>query len=580
MNNRKRRAFGILPRFWLYLALLLFSVVFTQLLRNPISSVLLVSLVFLPILSLLYVLIGRNSIRVYVICEKTHAEKGEPFEYEIRIANDSVFPFPFVDAFLREAEGEVRCRTARTCISMTPFGSYSIKRKIGFRYRGFYEIGVEEILVSDPLRLFFFRSEAHSFAGITVSPRITEVRERAAEPLSDFPSVRRSPFDPGEKVEAGDIKDYEPGDPIKDIHWKLSSKTDDIKVKLYSPGEKRQVFILADLARAEKYREKEPDEVSKLLKDSLKAGRKKRKEKERFDAVTAALTARAIKEVGEDEKDGFFTRLRKKRLVRRRIRQYKKRIAAGVSENKAELIKTVDTLIDEAPKKGRRVRPEKKEISVSPDQIRPAFDADDDLQKLIEGFDEPLTETGSDIDAFGGRIRPEAEEDYDEYSADVVCEFSIALARKEAAKGNSCSVMWFDSRYDGGVAVFDPTVGSFSDLSARLSGAPLAESDKKVSALAQFIRTQDADVKIVTANIDPVSRGSLEGLSSVFGGDTNGGGATAFLFSLSDRYGSPSKREAYCDETASELSKRGVRTVKIAEMTDVTGRTYYEVSDR
>ncbi|MBO6052354.1 MAG: hypothetical protein J6Q17_01320, partial [Clostridia bacterium] len=79
----------------LYALLLVFALVFTQALRATASSVLFWFLVLLPVVSVIYVLIGKALIRIYVSSDITKVEKLDPVNYELHIINASPFAYPF-----------------------------------------------------------------------------------------------------------------------------------------------------------------------------------------------------------------------------------------------------------------------------------------------------------------------------------------------------------------------------------------------------------------------------------------------------------------------------------------------------
>ena len=81
MDNLKKRPLVKFRRpAILYALLLVFALIFTQALRATASAVLFWFLVLLPILSVLYVLIGKALIRIYVSSDITKVEKLQPGE--------------------------------------------------------------------------------------------------------------------------------------------------------------------------------------------------------------------------------------------------------------------------------------------------------------------------------------------------------------------------------------------------------------------------------------------------------------------------------------------------------------------
>jgi uncharacterized protein (DUF58 family) len=85
----------------------------------------------------------------------------------------------------------------------------------------------------DPLRLFSKKVPVDQKMNLTVMPEIFDMRlsvtNSAASMFdSDQFSRSRKGIEPGE---VRNIREYVPGDPIKNIHWKLSEKTDKLLVK-------------------------------------------------------------------------------------------------------------------------------------------------------------------------------------------------------------------------------------------------------------------------------------------------------------------------------------------------------------
>ena len=83
-----------------YACLLVFALIFTQALRAKASAMLFWFLVLMPIVSVIYVLVGKALIRIYVGSDITKVEKLQPVEYELRIINASPFAYPFIEAII------------------------------------------------------------------------------------------------------------------------------------------------------------------------------------------------------------------------------------------------------------------------------------------------------------------------------------------------------------------------------------------------------------------------------------------------------------------------------------------------
>ena len=221
----------------------------TQLLKNPASAVFFWFMVLVLPVSFLAMIISYACVQVYVFTDRSAAEKLSPVQYEVRIINSSPLPIPFAKAItVLPQESGVRCVKECLVLSLPPFGGYSVKTDVRFRYRGKYEIGVAEVYIYDPLRIFRIRKKINNYSNVTVLPRTLETDFGEQRAVSDFPSPAASSISTREAAETANIREYRAGDPLKSIHWKLSSKSEEMQVRDFNTNDDRQTYILIDFA--------------------------------------------------------------------------------------------------------------------------------------------------------------------------------------------------------------------------------------------------------------------------------------------------------------------------------------------
>lgn len=236
--------------FWLYLILIVLALIFTQALRSPVSGVVFLFVLFLPVICLLYLLLEVLTIKLYLNTSATETEKHLPVDFSLALSNESPIPFPFVEAIITvPTDDAVRCISQRTRLSLIPFGSYVIEKKLSFAYRGSYEIGVSDIYCYDFLRMFRYRSNVNLFRELFVLPRrLTLAQKSSGEQMQEETETTVLQYGQ-DNTEMSDIRDYQPGDSLRSIHWKLSSKTQDMKVRQYARNAEQQTFIFVDTGR-------------------------------------------------------------------------------------------------------------------------------------------------------------------------------------------------------------------------------------------------------------------------------------------------------------------------------------------
>jgi len=244
--------FSVTRNFYIYLAVLLFSLIFTQALRSPISSMMFKFVLILPLFSFLYSLAGLAAIKVYVTAENATTEKYTPLEYEFRIINASPLPFPFLDTVISLPQKDgVRCEESLYGISLLPGGMYPLGNKTNFKYRGVYEIGVSCIFIYDFFKMFRLRLDVDIFNNIIVLPRRLAMDRPGITSATDVPTDITRVVKGTDPSEIGNIRNYANGDPLKNIHWKLSSKTQDLQVKDYTTNTGRRVYVICDFAKGD-----------------------------------------------------------------------------------------------------------------------------------------------------------------------------------------------------------------------------------------------------------------------------------------------------------------------------------------
>ena len=226
---RTYRTFSLTKNAARYAAFLVFALLFTQALRSTLSSVLFIFALLFPVLLLLYVLCGMMFVSESNTVEAETVGKETPLEYEIMIANNGMLPFPFVDADIRYPSPDgVHCDTKRVSCSLAPMGTFRVTDRAVFHYRGSYEIGISDLYIYDPLRIFRIKLQRDNLRPVFVMPRRPVIVTEGEGAASEVNTTEVRNLRGADRTELTEIKEYRMGDGLRDIHWKLSSKTQDL----------------------------------------------------------------------------------------------------------------------------------------------------------------------------------------------------------------------------------------------------------------------------------------------------------------------------------------------------------------
>lgn len=131
---------------------------------------------------------------------------------------------------------------------------------------GNYEFELVRIKLYDFSRLFYVTKRVKKYANVEVMPQIDEIPVRITDRVrnffgdSDIYDDLRPGYDPSELF---DVREFQNGDRLQSVHWKLSARTDELMVKENSLPKACAVAIVADLRGIKKVRQ--ADAFMKLL---------------------------------------------------------------------------------------------------------------------------------------------------------------------------------------------------------------------------------------------------------------------------------------------------------------------------
>lgn len=534
-----------------YAGLLLFALVFTQALRSPASALLFWFLILYPILALLFVLLGKPGIQVYMDDEITRAEKMSPVTYEIRIVNALPLCYPFLEAvlWLPRADG-VRCARQNVRLSLIPFGSYSLRRETVFRYRGTYRIGTQCLYVSDFLQLFTVRCDVDIYNDVLVYPRRLTMERVTKTSATDIPNDNATVVFSTEKAEIGNIREYIPGDTLKSIHWKLSSKLqENLMVKEFNTNTSRNVYVLVDFSAPippETF--EDPEEIKKREKEQKKA-EKAAKRKKRHVRLRKNLRGEAMEQV---------------KTVRR-----KKRMRRGMSDIGAADASAIDDWIAETVEPGffakLKARFARRASKPAEEAENAAAEATEEAEAVPETRAHTISAEDAASLAIGGKIRADALSDMEEYCADGVVEIALAVIQNELRQGNTVTMVWNDIRVEEGVCTAQLTCPEdLTEVFDRFATTPPCDATRSIRELFSMIREpMNITLRICTSHLDPLSLGEYCMIPSLYGGAGNSCVAEICLFSPEERYEKPSLRREYVEMSRITLAKEGVDLIEL-----------------
>ena len=244
------RGFPIVPcrGVFLYLLLLLLSLVFTQAFRSSISAMVLIFVLLLPAADLLCLLISWFFLSVTVEGTNRVIVRGDRLAVSIRLINRGLLPLPCVEAVISVPRPyTIHTQTVAVRAALPPFATAITGADVGFACRGFFVVGAEDVYLYDYLRLLRIRKRVRRYVSIRVLPKCLPSVD-CLPPFRDG-GMGASEAAEGQRMnEYGDIREYRPGDGIKSIHWKLSTKWEELQVRKQVSERHQALWILTDFS--------------------------------------------------------------------------------------------------------------------------------------------------------------------------------------------------------------------------------------------------------------------------------------------------------------------------------------------
>ena len=532
-----KRHLSVTKRFWWYLGLLILAFFFTQILQSKMSGIFFGFVILLPLALLVYTLTARLALRVDLGSQGATVRKGEAYTYEMRLINQSPLSYPFIEArMILPQSNAVRCTTRSVYLSMAPFGDYDMKNEVRFRFRGTYYIGVECFYVYDFFRLFRVRVDIRNAAAVTVLPRRLLMEEYYGYTAGDSTDRKRK-FVSADKVEVEDIRDYFPGDPLKAIHWNLSSRSEELIVKDYDSGSAKVTYVYCDLAAC--FPEEAPEEDA-VDRDAEKRERlEKRRERKR---------ARLIKR-GRKRSEPYSEE--EIRLLMRSDAE-KKRDAREEREKNAEerLTREIARLSVKRPDRANRLRDRlydrmRRNAASSTDAARRGKEsAPKSAERAVH------------------RLRTAScYEDMNEYCADGIIELTVAAALRELRNGSEVVLMWYDARTRSGISAYPLRAPSELEAILPIFGtAPLTDETHFVGDLCRLAGDVSGMKQIfVTSAIDAEAVAAFSALPNIADGTSTN---EILLYSPDERFLYPEERDVYLAGCREALQRSGFALVK------------------
>lgn len=233
-------------RRWIFLLMWVLSLAAITCYGGAVSYGLFFGMSLLPAISVGYIVWVYFRFKIYQEIGSRTMVCGRPESYFFVLKNEDYFAYAGVSIRLYSDFSYVEELPGDTEYELLPGEQYTFETRLVCRYRGEYEVGVKEVVITDFLRLLRVSYANPGTIKALVSPRVVHLAELKS--LEDFQAVFRREAFAGTEPDAV-VRDYVEGDPLKQIHWKATAREGRLKVRTRTGEEKQGIAVFCDMKR-------------------------------------------------------------------------------------------------------------------------------------------------------------------------------------------------------------------------------------------------------------------------------------------------------------------------------------------
>ena len=257
-----------------YIFILAMSVVFAAAYESKLTLVIMLTLLFLPLISFLLLVITRLAIALEISSTDIFTSKQRRFTIAVRVKNRFLLPISPVKmtGVFHDSDGNL-IKDKLIVASVMPFNKAEFIFDGFLKYRGDYTLGIKTAEIYDFLGLFRFKMKKLPVCHVTVAPRRLILGENGALCEEETDSLRTQ-YTFFENDTFTSVREYADGDSLIRVYWKLSAKQDKLMVKQSDLNLSSSAALIIDTSTVYADENQSECEIDALLEAALAVARK------------------------------------------------------------------------------------------------------------------------------------------------------------------------------------------------------------------------------------------------------------------------------------------------------------------
>ena len=202
------------------------------------------------LLPFIHGLIGKHKIEGSISLPNRDLVAGDVIELTTEFTNPTKYVFPRLEYKSTLTELLSDAFEPPKTFHLSPNEAFVDKSKIQCRRRGIYDIGETQLIIKDVFNLFQFKKTLQAPIALKIYPRLLPLSDFAVEAGIQMGEliVDDPLFQDYSSIDA--LRDYRDGDSVKKIHWKASSKQDQLIVKDFEFRGDAEIVLMLDQSTA------------------------------------------------------------------------------------------------------------------------------------------------------------------------------------------------------------------------------------------------------------------------------------------------------------------------------------------
>lgn len=266
-GRKERRAKAVTVRKWVLIAIVFFCILGPAWYLNRIFAY--VPALFLAILLVFswgFLKVLGRKITIVSDYRDTVCERGRQASGGILVKNDSRLFCPLAegDLYISDLFGGTDS-TSRITFSVPPREESSFAFDTDMTHIGVYSIGMKGMRISDFFGIFHRDAGTEGSCQVYVLPKIRDLEELNISRSAAAESSRETRVKTFNGYDYIGVREYEPGDSMKQIHWKLSAHSAEYMTRIYESNRRRDFLVLLDFAAEQQADQEELMDINDCL---------------------------------------------------------------------------------------------------------------------------------------------------------------------------------------------------------------------------------------------------------------------------------------------------------------------------